>query len=178
MKRPMKNELFGQPSVRRLLPDDHFFYLIRDVETQVARRAYELFCGRGFAHGHDLEDWLQAESEFLTTACLNASESEDALTLKAQVPGYHANEIEIYVEPQRIFISGQEPRGTEKEKSQKQAAYSHKAQRSRWMLCRLDLPAEIEPEKVQARLDGGELCVELPKHKPAEKIMLVSRATA
>jgi hypothetical protein len=29
----------------------------------VARRAYELFCGRGRAHGHDLDDWLRAERE-------------------------------------------------------------------------------------------------------------------
>ena len=30
---------------------------------QVARRAYELFVARGGDHGHDLEDWLQAERE-------------------------------------------------------------------------------------------------------------------
>lgn len=30
---------------------------------QVARRAYELFLARGGAHGHHLEDWIQAERE-------------------------------------------------------------------------------------------------------------------
>jgi len=30
---------------------------------QVARRAYELFLARGGEHGHDVEDWLQAERE-------------------------------------------------------------------------------------------------------------------
>jgi hypothetical protein len=29
----------------------------------VARRAYEMFCERGCEHGHDLDDWLQAERE-------------------------------------------------------------------------------------------------------------------
>lgn len=29
----------------------------------IAARAYELFVARGGGHGHDLEDWLQAESE-------------------------------------------------------------------------------------------------------------------
>ena len=32
---------------------------------EVAARAYELFEERGRTHGHDLDDWLQAESEVL-----------------------------------------------------------------------------------------------------------------
>ena len=31
--------------------------------AHIAQRAYELFEERGFAHGHDVEDWLQAERE-------------------------------------------------------------------------------------------------------------------
>lgn len=30
---------------------------------EVARRAYELYLARGGAHGFDMEDWIQAESE-------------------------------------------------------------------------------------------------------------------
>jgi hypothetical protein len=29
----------------------------------IAARAYELFAARNWAHGHDLDDWLQAEAE-------------------------------------------------------------------------------------------------------------------
>jgi hypothetical protein len=29
----------------------------------IARRAYEIFLARGAEHGHDLDDWLQAERE-------------------------------------------------------------------------------------------------------------------
>ena len=36
-------------------------YTISDGE--IARRAFEIFCERGFQHGHDIEDWLQAERE-------------------------------------------------------------------------------------------------------------------
>ena len=32
-------------------------------EREIAQRAFEIFCDRGFQHGHDLEDWLQAERE-------------------------------------------------------------------------------------------------------------------
>ncbi len=31
--------------------------------SAIARRAYERFMARGGAHGHDLEDWLEAERE-------------------------------------------------------------------------------------------------------------------
>jgi hypothetical protein len=33
------------------------------TEEQIARRAYELYLARGGQHGHDEQDWLQAERE-------------------------------------------------------------------------------------------------------------------
>jgi len=33
------------------------------AETEIARRAYELYEQRGCAHGHDIDDWLQAEQQ-------------------------------------------------------------------------------------------------------------------
>ena len=32
-----------------------------EYNARVAIKAYELFERRGFSHGHDMEDWLQAE---------------------------------------------------------------------------------------------------------------------
>ena len=34
----------------------------------IAQRAYELFSVRGCEHGHDVEDWLQAERELNESA--------------------------------------------------------------------------------------------------------------
>jgi Protein of unknown function (DUF2934) len=34
-----------------------------DFQEQIRRRAYELYEQRGSDDGHDLDDWLQAESE-------------------------------------------------------------------------------------------------------------------
>jgi hypothetical protein len=34
-----------------------------NVSQQIARRAYELYESRGRKDGHDLEDWLRAETE-------------------------------------------------------------------------------------------------------------------
>lgn len=38
-----------------------------DPQELIRLRAYELFEQRGCEHGHDLEDWLQAETEVTTT---------------------------------------------------------------------------------------------------------------
>ena len=35
----------------------------RDLQEQIHRRAYELYEQRGRDDGHELDDWLQAESE-------------------------------------------------------------------------------------------------------------------
>jgi hypothetical protein len=34
-----------------------------DIADRVSVRAYELFLARGCVHGHDLDDWLEAERE-------------------------------------------------------------------------------------------------------------------
>jgi Protein of unknown function (DUF2934) len=36
---------------------------VSDLQEQIRRRAYELYERRGGVEGHELEDWLQAESE-------------------------------------------------------------------------------------------------------------------
>jgi hypothetical protein len=33
------------------------------THSEIAARAFELFCERGRSHGHDLDDWLRAERE-------------------------------------------------------------------------------------------------------------------
>lgn len=35
------------------------------VSEDIELRAYELYLGRGASHGHDLDDWLQAERQVL-----------------------------------------------------------------------------------------------------------------
>jgi hypothetical protein len=36
-----------------------------DVEVQISIRAYQIYADRGGETGHDLEDWLRAETEVL-----------------------------------------------------------------------------------------------------------------
>jgi hypothetical protein len=48
------------------------------TEELVRIRAYRLYEERGCEHGHDLEDWLQAEAEIFGKKPAAAAEAEDA----------------------------------------------------------------------------------------------------
>jgi Protein of unknown function (DUF2934) len=36
---------------------------VKVPHEKIAMRAYEKWCKRGFAHGHDRQDWMEAEAE-------------------------------------------------------------------------------------------------------------------
>ena len=43
---------------------------------EIALRAHEIFIARGGEHGHDLEDWFQAESELLSQRIVRRRRAE------------------------------------------------------------------------------------------------------
>ncbi len=79
---------------------------VQQVQFAISRRAHELFEARGREPGHDLEDWLRAESELLCPVSIAMSESKGLVSVRAEVPGFRKNEIELSVEPRCITILG------------------------------------------------------------------------
>src|ERR1039458_890687 len=65
------------------------------LELALARRAYELFEARGGEHGHDWEDWFRAQSELLRPVSVTMAESEDRLSVRANVLGFEAKELKV-----------------------------------------------------------------------------------
>lgn len=51
------------------------------AEPDIAVRAYEIFLSRGASHGHDLDDWLQAEREL--TFAVSGEETKKARAVGA-----------------------------------------------------------------------------------------------
>jgi hypothetical protein len=47
--------------------------MVQVPETEIARRAFELYCLRGCEHGRDMDDWLQAERELREAATSTAA---------------------------------------------------------------------------------------------------------
>jgi HSP20 family protein len=160
------------PEVSRLLPEDRFFKRIADLHQIIARRAYELFRARGFIDGHDLDDWLQAESEIVKPVPLEISETEDAITVRSVLLGYRAEDMEIHVEPKRLFINGQRQQNWEEKK--REAVRSAESIELRFRT--VDLPVQIDPNKVRATLSDGELQIELAKVKTSERVAAAKAA--
>jgi|SRR5205807_1436199 len=86
---------------------EEIFNQFSQLYDLIARRAFEILESRGGLPGHDMEDWLRAESELLHPVPLNLAESNDEYIVQAEIPGFCNEDIEISVEPRHLVISGQ-----------------------------------------------------------------------
>jgi HSP20 family protein len=129
-----------------------------EVYDSIARRAFELFKGNGQSAGHELDDWLRAESELLHPVRLEIAESDGDLTVRAEVPGFVAKDLEIKVEPHRLSIAGRR-----EFKEGKNSRKLHSEWCADQILRVVDLPMDVDTTKVDAVLKDGVLTVELPK---------------
>ncbi|MGH9432196.1 MAG: Hsp20 family protein [Terriglobia bacterium] len=150
--------------------ESDFLDRIQRMQDAIARRAFEIFEGEG-GFGRDLEHWFKAESELLHPVHIEMTESDEGLSVKAEVPGFSPKELEISVEPRRLTITGK--RETKEEEKKGKTLY--KEQCSDRLLRVVDLPAEINTEKVKATLENGIVALEMTKAAPAKKIAVEAK---
>jgi len=132
---------------------------IREIFDSVERRAYAILESNGRLQGRDLKDWLQAEFELVHRLHLEIAESENSMSIRAEVPGFKASEIEVSVEPRRLTIVGT-PESKEQNKTET-VLYSERC--TDRMLRILELSTEVDTERVTANLENGVLELTLPK---------------
>ncbi len=96
---------------------------------------------------------------------LDISEEKDRYTLTAELPGMNENHVEISYDDGFLTLKGEKKTEVEN----KDAQY-HRIERSFGKFERtIQLPQEIESEKIEARFRHGVLTVSLPKAKVVEK---------
>ncbi len=156
----------------RLASMDEIFQDMRESFDSIARRAYEIFETNGKQFGRDVEDWFRAERELLHQVNVEIRESDDLLTLKAEVPGFESKDLEISVEPNRLTLAGK--REWTKEEQKEKVLFSER--RTNQLFRCLELPNEIIPEKVTATLKDGILELRMPKSITARKIRIEPKA--
>jgi HSP20 family molecular chaperone IbpA len=138
---------------------ENVFDLFQQAYDSIAKRAFEIFDNNGRWFGNELSDWLQAESEILHPIHLEIAETEEALTVRAEVPGFTANELDIRVEGNRLTIAGKHESSEESKKGK--TIYSERCAKE--ILRSIDLPSDVDGTKVNATLKDGVLSLELPK---------------
>jgi HSP20 family protein len=144
------------------------FDRMQQTYEEIARRAFEIFDNNGRWLGNDLEDWFRAESEVLHPVHLEIAESDDNLTVQAEVPGFSTKELEILVEPRRLTIAGRHE--AQEESKQGKTIYSEPCAKE--ILRVVDLPSEVDSSKVSAMLKDGVLKIELSKAAHAKAVRI------
>jgi len=157
-----------------LSASDPFFDLGRDIHSRIAARAYEIYEGRGYVHGRDAEDWLLAESEILQNVPAEIAETETQLTVRAGAPGFTENELEVWVAPRFICITGKKQRAAEG--TEEKSAGSER--RPNRIFHVLNLPCEIDPSRVVASAGDGVLEIKLVKVGSSKVIPVRAKAAS
>jgi len=163
-----------EPTTLKPVTFENLFDQANEMFDTISRRAYEIFSGKGRTLGRDLEDWFQAERELLRPVNLEVTESGDAFTVKAEVPGFTEKELQVNVESRRLAISGK--RESKKEEKKGKTICSEIS--SDQIMRVLDLPTDVETEKVTATLKNGVLELLLPKVAKARSIKIEPKSAA
>jgi len=114
-------------------------------------RLWDDYFGPGRRALQPLEEaWLPA---------VDVAESPDKITVKAEIPGMEAKDIEISMVGDTLTIKGEK----KAEREEKEENY-HMVERSYGSFSRaMKLPATVEADKVEATYKNGVLTVVLPK---------------
>lgn len=163
----------SQPQNPRFVDFDELFDQAQQLHDSITRRAYELFEYDNHANGRALDHWLNAEKEMLHPVAVELTETEDALNLRAEVPGFRAEDLKLSVEPRRLAISGR--REAHEEKKTRGMVYNEHLSNQ---ICRsLELPLEIDPSQVKTKIHDGVLEVSMPKATRMRQIHVAGRTS-
>jgi len=106
------------------------------------------------------------------TPKLDISEGKKNITIKAEVPGIEAKDFDISLDGRNLIIKGHK-----KEEQKENEETYYRVERSYGYFSRtIELPAEVDPDKVEASYKRGILKIKLRKTKSSEtkRIQLTS----
>ena len=106
------------------------------LTDQIRQLAFHLFETRGYADGHDLDDWLTAERQLLMKPETEVLKKDDRFEIRIQVAGCSPGEIHVTALPASLVIQA-------------------RAQGNQVLRETIDLPATIDVDKTVARVDKG-----------------------
>ncbi|MBZ5506639.1 MAG: Hsp20 family protein [Acidobacteriia bacterium] len=162
----MKAQTALSPISFKPLSTTAFWTDVEKLISQVRQRAFQLFEGRGRADGHDLDDWFKAESELLKSVPLEVTEKDNIVHIRADVPGFKENELDVTFDGGVLTIKGEHSEETEK----KDEKTYHSERRAQQIFRRMTLPVNVIADKMTATLKDGVLELSAPKAEVAKKV--------
>lgn len=134
---------------------------VEAIRESIACLAFKFFAERGHQHGHDLEDWLRAESETLLPIAIKTYDFEDTLIIRAEIPVLTSDDFEVSVEPRRIIIT---------DKGRLDFSSNDDSERGNRLFHTIVLPDRVDWASAATAFKDGVLEVEIPKVQPGESL--------
>ena len=129
-----------------------------NLNREIGQKAFERFLKHG-EFGRAFDDWLEAESEILLPVPVEITENKKQFNVRATVPGFKPEELEVSVKDNFLILSGRSE--IEEEKEYENDVYSE--WHSNRFFRAFPLSSEVDADKAEANLKGGVLELTLPK---------------
>jgi HSP20 family protein len=111
------------------------------------------------------EQWWGGEG-FGRPPAIDVTENQDAYVVKAELPGWKPEDIEITAEGNTITLRGQ--LSEEREQSDENTRWHHREMRRSSFQRTITLPTEVLADKAKADFENGVLTLTLPKSEEAK----------
>jgi len=160
-----------QPTKFKLTASGTLVEQTRLISAAIARRAYELFEARGCEHGHDGEDWFRAESELLAPLPATIIDTDEALTVRAELRGLIGKDMEVLAEPRHLIVR---PGNQTSEQDNGRAVFQGKISGEVFRV--LELPCEVDPHNMKATIENEVIEVTLAKVNSGKKNAVSTKA--
>jgi HSP20 family protein len=99
-------------------------------------------------------------------------ETETELTIRAELPGFSKQDLQVSAKPRALCISGK--RAQESEPARGKILYSERCAAQVFRV--LNLPSETDPENLNLAFSNGILEIRLQKARKAEKVRVLAKA--
>lgn len=146
---------------------------LASLAERIRERAYELFCERGSDDGRDVDDWLMAEREICWPAA-ELDEDDDEFELKVALAGFEPHDISVVANPRELIVKAEHTSERKDVEGSDESDVHWTEFRSESVYRRVDLPSEIDVNRVEATFKHGMLEIDAPKlgeaHLPARKV--------
>jgi len=154
------------------------FKEMESVLERVRARAFDLFSGRGFGHGHALEDWLAAEREICWPSG-ELVEEDKAYTLSVALPGFEPADISVTATPDELIVHAKSKAESKKEEEAKKGQKVCWSEfRSNDVYRQVELPMNIDVQSVSASLNKGLLKIVATKAEKPTRVVPITSAAA
>jgi HSP20 family molecular chaperone IbpA len=160
-----------RPLRLRLIPPELLADRVKSLRETISDRAFEIFSGRRRGEGNALGDWYRAEAELFHAAHVDVIEGDNAVLVRAELPGFGPWDLQVCVEPCSLIITGK--RKSQGARETQKIIYSDRCADRIFRV--LEFPLELDASKATAILHNGVLELAIPKAAMPSRTWVVAK---